>query len=173
MKNNYSSQIVTGFNFLGIYQILGGIIGFVLSFIFIQFAQLSLLALLLVLGAFFLFSYSIFCGVLLLKKKPSGLRHSTINQFLQLFMFSILGYSFKYASGVFLALGFDITNDFIFNLNFGISNWQIEINSGSQTLSLGFNFVALILIFYISKLKIKVQTQWMQDQISEIGESVI
>jgi len=174
MKNNYSPDIITAFNFLGIYQIIGGIIGFVLMLVLLSdLAEIPILLFALLSVAFLLFGYSIWCGILLVKKKTSGLKHSTINQFLQLVTVAFLGYSFKYASGVFFTIGFDITDGFLFTFNLGISSWQMEINSGAPTIAVSLNFVALFLIIYISKLKIKVHSQWMQNQITQIGEPVI
>jgi len=174
MSNNPSSQIATGFKFLGFYQIIGGLIGLVLLLLLLGNQDVfSLWLTLLLLIAFSLYAYSIFCGILLLKKKASGLKHSTINQFLQLVSFAFLGYSYQFASGIIFSIGIDLTKSFDLKYYLGISTWAMSINSDSQVISINLNLVALFLIIYISKLKVKVETQWMENKISEIGNPVI
>jgi len=170
MTNNLRTGIIEGFKILGIYQIIGGIIG--LGFLFLSLSQLSglsILPVLISLISFVLFSYSILCGILLLKKKPLGLRHSMINQFLQLIFFTFLGYSFHYIAGVFFTLGIDLTDSFLLTFNIGLSSWQMEISSGSPAINLNFNLVAFMLIIFIINLKAKVEDQWLRDKIAEIG----
>ena len=159
---NFSPLIKRRFAFLGIYQIAGGIVGLLLvTWYFIQVNVFSGIYLWAPLLAFPFFGYSIYCGILLLQKKESGLRLSFVNQCLQLFGFVFFGYGFKYVSGVFLAVGIDLTNSVEFGLNFGISTWQININSEDTSFLINFNLVALYLVIFITKLQRRIETERM------------
>jgi hypothetical protein len=116
---NFSLLVINRIKFLAIYQIAGGIIGFLLvGWFFLQFGSISGIYLFAPLIAFFLFGYSIYCGVILLQKKESGIRLSLISQWLQLFGFIFFGYGFKFASGVFISIGIDLSREVEFALNF-------------------------------------------------------
>ncbi len=170
MTLDISKNINLKFKGLGIYQVVGGAIGFGLTiWTTAQTGTITGLILLVLLIAYALYSYSIFCGILLLKKKMSGLNYSLINQFLQLINFAILGFAFKYISGVYLCAGIDI-NTLDFKLNFGVSTWQININHDKELLEVYFNFIAMFLIIMIDKLKKKVVEWNNKTQLSQVGQ---
>ena len=171
MENNFTKDTASKLKVLGIYQIAGGIIGLLLTFwIIAGLTAFSGLLLLVVLIAIGLYSYSIYCGTLLLKNKILGLRHSSINQFLQLINLIIAGFAFQYISGVFLTIGLDLTNSFNFIFNIGISSWQININGDTEPLILNFNLVALFLILFIENLKNKISKEDLAKQLASIGK---
>src|SRR4051794_7907039 len=96
---------------LGYYQIVGGIAGLAITiYLIAQTATITGLILLLYLIALGLYSFSIYCGTQVLKSKKHSLNISLINQYLQLISFAILGYGFKYISGLLLSVGVDLTN---------------------------------------------------------------
>ncbi|HKO80834.1 MAG TPA: hypothetical protein VJU78_10575, partial [Chitinophagaceae bacterium] len=117
---------------LSIYQIVGGGIGLAIT-IWIMVNYLSAfngMIFLLFLLALGLYSYSIYCGILLLKNYKSGLKHSLINQALQVLNFAIPGYSFLFVAGIYISIGVDLTESIIMKFNFGFSTWKIDINTG-------------------------------------------
>ncbi|HEY1870201.1 MAG TPA: hypothetical protein VGG71_04040 [Chitinophagaceae bacterium] len=107
-----------------------------------------------------------------MQKKEVGLKLSFINQWFQLFGFIFFGYGVKYCSGVFLGIGINITNSTQFELNFGISTWQVNFNDPNSTFLISFNFVALGLIIFINKLQKKIEEEKMA-QLMELGRSEI
>ena len=146
---------------IGIYQIIGGLIGLV--------GTLSLLAkfgvsngttfkmFLLFLS---LYSFSIFCGFLLLKKQyEKGLNYSILNQLIQVLSFTLLGFAFKFYSGIFLCVGLNLTTDTIFTYNIGITTWNFKLNSESGITEFSINLIALVLISVIFNLKEKVENK--------------
>jgi hypothetical protein len=149
---------------IGIYQIIGGLIGLI--------ATISLLVKIgftngTTFKMFFLFlslySFSAFCGYLLLKKQfEKGLNYSIINQLIQVLSFSILGFTFKFYSGLFLSLGLNLTTDTILTYNFGLTTWNFKLNSESGIIEISINLVALILINIIFNLKEKLKAQKTQ-----------
>ncbi|OIR07580.1 hypothetical protein GALL_102420 [mine drainage metagenome] len=160
MKNTFSKNISTKLTGLGIYQIAGGIFGIALTFwITATPEKIPSFLFSLFLVPITLYSYSIYCGILLIKQKINGLNYSSVNQYLQLINFSILGYAFKYVSGVYLFAGIDMTHAVDFAFNFGPSNWQITINMDKEIILLNFNFVAFFLIIFIDKLKERIKKE--------------
>lgn len=166
---NKSSQLKL--KAFGIYQIFGGVIGLILTvWVISKLVTIPTILLLLLLVPTTLYTYSIFCGILLLKKNISGLTHSLANQFLQLVNFSILGLSLQYVSGVFLSIGFDLTNSLLITFNLGFSSWQLTINDDIEPFTVNFNFIALVLIIFSRKLKKKIYSEEVSKQIKTIGK---
>ena len=165
MTNSISKNISRKIKGLGIYQIAGGIIGIGLSiWLIASEGALSGIVLVLVLFAIGFFSFSIYCGSLLLKNKENGLRYSLINQYLQLINFSIGGYAFQYISGVFFSAGIDLTNSPAFKINLGVSAWQMNVNSEKEVILINLNFVAVFLIIFIGKLQKGINEEMMNGE---------
>jgi hypothetical protein len=163
-QNNIQPRL----NALGIYQIIGGILGLISSY-WIASLSFSIFLLLDLLAALGLYGFSIYCGILLLKKHNSGLILSKINQLLQVVQFAMLGYGFTYVSGVSFLAGLDLTNGGVLAFNFGISNWRVAINSEPEILLVKLNLVAVFLIAAIDKWQKKMHAIKMQQQIASIG----
>jgi hypothetical protein len=171
MENILSNDLHSRLKPVAIYQIIGGIIGLGLTFLLVtNLTEINYLIYPLLLLALALNGYSIFSGILLLSKKNSGLKHSLINQVLQLVSFSILGYTYQYASGIYLILGIDLTEGFGLITNFGISTWKFVINGDQEPLLLNFNLIALGLIIFIEKIRAKAQRESVEKQIDAIGQ---
>lgn len=156
---------------LGIYQIIGGVIGIGLTLWMVNLTSVPALFLLIVLFAFSLYGYSIYCGVLLLQKRKEGLLHSKINQILQVFSVSLLGYAYQYTSGAFLLVGLDLTESLNFKFNIGTSSWQLNINSDDPALIVKVNLLALFLITFVDKLRMRNKEMEVEKQIAAIGQT--
>ncbi len=158
MSMNFTQNPEQQLKALAIYQIAGGILGLGLTVVIIsRLGTITGIILLILLFAIALYSFSIFCGVILSKNKKSALTYSLINQFLQLINFSIAGYGFQYIAGVYLSIGLDLTKSIIFQFNLGISAWRITINEDATTSFVNFNFVALFLIIFIDRIRNKIK----------------
>ena len=157
MTNDLNKNILIQLKGLGIYEIVGGVIGIGLT-IYLIATQLSVPGLLFLIFLFslLLYCYSIYCGIVLLKNKSNALNYSLVNQYLQLINFSILGYAFQYISGIYLSVGIDLTSSEYLKINFGVSAWQININRDKDIILVNLNFVALFLIIFIDNLKKKI-----------------
>lgn len=154
---------------LAFIKIAGGITGIGLTiWLILKQAMIPGIFLLLFLIALGLYSYSLYCGTLLLRNKASGLNHSSINQYLQLINFSISGYGFQYISGVYLSAGIDLTTSIDLKMNLGVSAWQINIDSDDGVILVNLNFVALFFIIFIDKLKNKISIEKLDAELSQI-----
>ena len=116
---------------IGWLQLIGGIFGFgLLAYLMLNTGAISGPVFLIFCVGILLFGYSIYCGKKLIfeEEKTNAIIFSVINQFLQLFQWSILGYGITYTSGVGLTFGI---NKEILNFTFGAttSNFSISINS--------------------------------------------
>ena len=171
MDNNFKKDTTSKLKLLAFYQIGGGIIGlFLTSWTILNLPGITGILLLIILIAVLLYFYSIYCGVLLLKKKIAGFKYSLINQYLQLASFSIFGFSFKYVSGIVLAAGIDMTESFYFIFDAGVSSWQISLYGDTAAFVISFNFAALFLILFIEKLKKTINREQLENQLALIGE---
>ena len=148
-----SGNIETSMKNIGYYQIAGGILGLILTLrSFIYEHILSGLSFLFYAVAILLFVFSIYSGNLLRKANIKGLYLSTWNQVLQLIQISISAFGFEYYSGVFFNIGFQWTEKFIPDFNFGLSGWilrytEYDLNHNSVYI----NIIPLLVIYYIRK----------------------
>ena len=152
---------------LGVYQIIGGAIGSVLIFwALINTQQPAGLLILIYLFMFLFFAFSIYCGILCVKKKDNALQVSLINQILQIIGFAMFGFAFQYAAGIYLTAGLDLTESFNLKFGAGVSKFDFNFNNESNRLEVNFNFVAMGLIIFIERLKKKIKEKRNRNQIS-------
>ena len=146
---------------LGIYQIIGGLIG-------VGFTLKSLLTiglingplLLILIIAFGLFFFSIFSGYILFKKRfIRGINLSIINNSIQVIGFGVLGYGFKYVSGIIAGIRLDMTNDMIFLFDFDLTNWKMNYNMDPELTYISINIFAIVIIGFLYKAKEQIEKQ--------------
>lgn len=156
---------------IGIYQIAGGLIGvaILLFGLWQNTDSLSNSGILISIALLIFFAYSIFCGVICLDGKSNALQHSLINQLAQLITFSISGYSFVFSAGVYIIVGIDLTNEIKFNFDFGFSRLLLGVNTGSEQIEIALNLVAVGMIYWIGKVKNKVQLLEENKEIDSLG----
>lgn len=144
------------------YQIIGGIAGLVVTiWLLARTAQISGLILIILLFACSLYGFSIFCGRLLLGDKYLyGLKLSIINQALQIFSFTMLGYGFRYVSGSMILASLKFSNGLDIGLNFSLtSTWAINIDANEKPFELAINFVAIYLVYFADKLRTTIKQE--------------
>lgn len=163
-------------NILAAYQILGGVsgLGFTL-YLITTLPNIPALLFVVLAVPLILYSHSIIAGILILKKPLLGLKHSRINQVLQIFNFSFFGYTFQYISGLYFSIGIDITSSLEFKFNIGTSTWQIAIGSENIVSVFNFNLVALFLIIFIERQikRIKNKSSVELTAIGEVEEDIL
>lgn len=141
--------------YLGIYQIIGGVIGILNSIRFIpNFGQVNGGVFLIFAAIFLLYVFSICCGYLLLKKRNNiGITLSVYNQFIQVVGFGVLGYAFHFAAGIYGGIKINLTNDTIINFMLGHSMARIDVNNPDGFIEISVNFIALWLLNLFLNLK--------------------
>ena len=163
MQPFISSKSKIKLKILGWYQIVGGIIGILMTvWLLAHTGQINGLMLLLLLIAFGLYGFSIYCGRLLFKDYAQGLKLSVINQAIQIIHFAMLGYAYQYISGLMFEIGLSKKPGFnlIFNFNFALSStWQLSVGTSDRSFILAINLMAIGWLYYIEKLKITLKTE--------------
>jgi hypothetical protein len=145
--------------YIGYYQLVGGIIGVLSTTRFLpNFTLINGGIFLIFLLIFALYSYSIYCGYLLIKKRNiKGINLSIYNQLIQIIGFGVLGFAFHFTAGVYAGIKLNLTNDTILTFMFGHSAAMININSNHEYTELSLNIIALILLNIILNLKTKLE----------------
>ncbi|MCF1714928.1 hypothetical protein L0U88_09850 [Flavihumibacter sp. RY-1] len=151
--NNFSSEeTISALTKLGLYQVAGGLIGFLLiGWTMINGGSINFSMILLFTIVFLFFGYSVYAGWLCLKINKKAFRHSMINQIMQVIGFAILGFGFQYAAGLYLTIGIDLTDSIQLGFGAGISKVDININRHYERLEVNLNLIAFALIYWIDK----------------------
>lgn len=162
---------------LALYQILGGLFGlalfvYLLSMSFQRQIAPYFVTTVIYLVAIATFCYSVFCGIRIFRNESSGLKHSWLNQVVQIFSFSISGYGFQYVSGFFLSVGLDLTGPFLFKVNFGTSMWQFYFNQHFNQVTVAMNIIPILLLVFIDRQLKKINEENFEKNVSVIGEKI-
>lgn len=160
MKAFISSRSKLALQILGAYQIIGGAVGLFMV-IYAFFTQLPVFGIPIIFPFIFLllFSYSIFCGNKCLQLSENALTYSLYNQLFQLLGFCILGFAFKYVSGIAFNIKLDFTNGFDFTLKGNFPGFGIDYKRDPQIMKIDLNIVAIILTFFIDSLMKRVSRE--------------
>ncbi|MCZ8197007.1 MAG: hypothetical protein O9267_05335 [Flavobacterium sp.] len=152
-------KITLKLKYIGFYQLVGGIVGILNTIRFLpNLTQVNGGIFLILLLIFALYSYSIYCGYLLIKKRNiKGINYSIYNQLIQIIGFGVLGFAFHFTAGIYTGIKLNLTNDTILTFMFGHSAAMININSNPEFTELSLNIIALILLNLILNLKSKIE----------------
>lgn len=133
--------------FLGSYQIVGGIIGILAVLYKLNSIHLT---------STIFFTFSIYCGFLLLRKQyVKGLNLSIINQALQVIGVTIIGFSYEFSAGIDTRWYVDLTTDIITGISLDFVSWNFNINKNSDLIFLKINFFPIIILSFIYNQKEK------------------
>ena len=160
-KNNLMKSVESKIKYLGIYQLLGGIIGILNALRFLpSFEVINGAILVLLLIIFGLYSFSAFCGYLLIRERYlSGLNLSIYNQLIQIIGFGVIGYGFHFTAGIYFGIKLNLTHDTNITFMLGHSAALINLNSNPEFTELSINIIALILINFIFNWKTQVEKE--------------
>jgi hypothetical protein len=166
-----TTKIKTDLLKLGWYQIIGGIIGvLIILYSLLGLTQLSGLVIFIYVFMLLFYAFSIYCGILCIKHKNNALKHSLVNQLLQLLSFAVLGFAFAYVAGLHVSVGLDLSTSIEMKFNFGISNFDFNINRELERTEINFNLVAFGLIYWIDKLMKKLKEEKTNIEIASVGQ---
>ena len=170
MLQSSTKKTLTKFDIIATYQIIGGLLGVVFQILLLLNSDISRALLFFTFLAICLYSFSIYCGILFFINHESWIRFSLLNQFLQIFNFSLLGFGFEYVSGISQCVGIDFTTSFNLRFNFTISSWHILINGDTEINELNINLIAFYIIILIEQYKKKKKRADVNNRLSEIGK---
>ena len=153
MEKAISSKTKIGYQVLGYYQIIGGVIGILLN-IYGFFTQLPVFGLVIIIPIIFfiLYGFSIYCGTQCLKFEEASLTICIYNQVLQILGISIFGVVFSYVAGLYFNFNLDLSNSIQADFNAGVSNFKLYYNQDPGVIKVNVNLIAIGLIIFIDKL---------------------
>ena len=160
MEKFISTQSKNDLLKIGLYQIITGFLGLSIFLWSVHGTQTwTIPVIVLTLIALLFFAFSIVTGFQCLKMKERALTLSLINQGIQMVGFNIMGYAFKYASGFFLSVGVDMTENFKVTLNAGLSDLAVKINVQSEVVAIDFNLIAIIIFLWLDKINRRIKDE--------------
>jgi len=170
MNGIYSTKVISKLRSLGAYQVVGGSIGCLPAIWAILNNQAIDLSLFVYCLMVLFFAFSIYCGILCFRRKIIAVKFSLINQILQVIGVAIFGFAFKYAAGVYVTAGLDLSESFNFTFGAGFSRFDFAVNADHHRLEVDLNFIALPLIIFIERLKNHIKEEQDKLVVSGIGE---
>lgn len=157
---------------LGIYQIVGALLGYyIIASLLLQTEQINGALLLIFIIAIGLYSLSLKAGSLLLRKEyKRGLILSMANQTFQIISVAAGGYKYMLFSGGKLAAGFEFTDGFKMAMDFALSSkFSLAWNSGEEYY-LYINLLAIFLIYVFMDIYEEIFKQKESVSVSAIKE---
>ncbi len=155
IKDNQTTLLI-----IGIYQIVGGILGLgLVATILMRMGNVNGPVLLIFLIAIGLYYLSLKSGILIIQNQSQkkGIIFSMVNQIVQFISFAVGGNKYDYVSGIKGRIGFDFTSGFDFKFDLGLtSTFNFSINADDAEYFLYVNvFAILVFIVLIDILKEK------------------
>lgn len=139
---------------IGLYQIIGGVFGFIVIAI-ASFSTPKDKLVYLIFPSLILFGFSIFVGKQTFIQSKNSLNLTIANQLLQLVGIYIGKYGFEYISGFSMGLYINITENFLIGFNFQLSTLNYRFHLEPEKYLFSFNFVAITIIYAVEKIKIE------------------
>lgn len=144
-----STKDQTELKLIGIYQMVGGGLGFVLLILNGPSVFLSTY----IIGGL-LYSLSIFSGYSCVKFKENCFTLTFINQTLQALAIIIGNFTFEYVSGVGLGFTINMTDSVNIGFDFNLSTFSAGFyDDGTEEYYIGFNLIAMYVIYLIEKIR--------------------
>lgn len=149
-------------NFIEIYQIIGGIIGFLFTLYLLFTTDLSKyqngIGYLSMLTPFLFFGFCIYSGIILNKKNyVQGLKLVFISLLMQLIAFDVFGLFYSAINGIGINLTLNLTNDVITGFDFYPSQFLLALNSNSAIFIVKINLVTIAMLFYTAEIFQKIK----------------
>ena len=149
-------------NFIEIYQIIGGIIGFLFTLYLLFTTDLSKyqngIGYLSMLTPFLFFGFCIYSGIILNKKNyVQGLKLVFISLLMQLIAFDVFGLFYSAINGIGINLTLNLTNDVIAGFDFYPSQFLLALNSNSAIFIVKINLVTIAMLFYTADIFQKIK----------------
>ena len=153
---------------IGLYQMIGGALGYIVFFIFSFFtAGFNLL----LLPAFLFFGLSVYAGLQCYALKDNCLKVTFLNQALQLMSLVAGSFSFRYVSGLSLEPYLSLSDGFSLGIHFNISSFGYKIG-GEQGYSCGVNLIALAVLYKIIDIRSNMKTALWRKEVESQNQKL-
>ncbi|MBF4515739.1 hypothetical protein IRZ71_05270 [Flavobacterium sp. ANB] len=150
-------RLLKKLNFIELYQIFGGIIGFLFTIYLILTENVinsnSFSSYILIVFPFLFFAVCIYSGILINRKRYiQGLNLVIFLLFLQLVSFQVYGIFYTSINGIGINFTLDLTNDFITGFDLQPSQFLIAVNGNTDIFHLKFNLFAVGMLLFTFKI---------------------
>ena len=157
MTNYLLQEYYFKLKLIGIYQIIGGLIGLGLTtWLITMLLPMPFLIVCIIIVSIGLFLFSIACGLGLCFKKWNAVNLSLVLQLLQIIGFTLYGCSFKFISGLGALLNLDFTNSFQVQIKLSEPLFRFTYLTDPTEKIIGVNLIAILITFFIIDLKKKI-----------------
>ena len=157
MNNYFLQEYYFKLKLIGIYQIIGGLVGLGLTtWLITMLLPMPFVVICIIVTSIGLFLFSIVCGIGLWLKKRTAINLSIGLQLLQILSFTLYGYSFKFISGLGVLLNIDFTNKLQpqINLSEPLFRFTYLVDQSDKIISV--NLAAILICYFIVDLKRKI-----------------
>ena len=163
-------KYITGFGWLAIYQIVGGLLGIAFMTRFLSFVTLSNIVYdVLVFAGVLLYLFSIYCGIILFQSKSNSLILSIVCQSFQAVSVSLFGFAYKYVSGLLFSIVLESSDTFHVRFSFSLSSFSFVIGTNTDDRSIEFNIIAMLIIMVLFHAIKSVNREKRGDIVDSIG----
>lgn len=170
MTSFLTNKIRAKLIFLGIYQIIGSLIGLLFSVVATELPSYNFISVSICAFTFLFYMFNFYCGILLIIGNPLGLVFSMLTQIFQLLNFSISGFIFRYICGIYFALSINFSAGGLLSTDFRISSYMFGfIDNRSFIVSL--NITAVIILIFTTSVRIQISKERIRQQINLLGNN--
>jgi hypothetical protein len=157
MNNYLLQEYFFKLKLIGIYQIIGGLVGLGLTiWLITMLLPMPFIVVCIVVGSIGLFRFSIACGIGLCFRKKTAIYLSIVLQLLQMISFTLYGCSFKFISGIGFLLNFDFTNNLQVQMKLSEPLFRFTYLIDPNEKIIEINLASLLICFFIFDLKGKI-----------------
>ncbi len=165
MENDASRYLNSRITALGVYQVMGGLIGIYYLIVFVTGSHnIPSVTVAIVTLGFLVHCFSIFCGVFLFKDRMRGARFSITNQLLQVISFFAMGFGYDYVSGISAKVDVSFSPEVATGMESSLSNWVISFKGDTSLSMVSFNIVAIFLVIFTIRLQRRIHIQALEEE---------
>jgi hypothetical protein len=173
MNNYHLQEYYYKLKLIGIYQVIGGLIGLGLTvWLITMLLPMPLVVICIVIISIGLFLFSVACGIGLWKRKMAAINLSIVLQLLQIITFTLYGISFKFISGLGFLINIDFTSTLQAHIKLSEPLLRFTYLIGPTDKIIGVNLSAILIFFFIVDLKRKIKRLLIEQEIDLIGDGV-
>lgn len=149
-------------NFIEIYQIIGGVVGFLfMTYMFITTKLYGIIKwndYLSIISPFLFFGFCIYSGIQINRRNyVLGFKLVFISLLIQLIAINVFGLFYSAINRIAINFTLNLTNDVIAGFDFYPSQFLLALNSNSDIFIVKINLIAIAMLFYTAKVYQKIK----------------
>ncbi len=158
---------------LGIYQLIGSLIGLLFSImVAIKMSNYNFISLSIGILTFLFYLLNFCCGILLIIGNPLGLMLCIVSQIPQLISISISGFIFRYICGLYFSISINFSHRGQVSTDFRGSSYMFGLIDNPNVI-VSLNIIAVVILIFIVLLRIEINKVRFNQQINLLGNDNI